>query len=244
MAKDDVAPLRMEVRFRNNLILRKMGEAGIETVAELCRKAQERDIDLKQMQVGELINMKELPIRKDGTWRTVAQNLALFFNCIPEHLFSEEQLETKLKTNRGHAELTFGQVHALLASVEAERLLPEAAAEQAEMGRLLEEMLGILPERLEKVVRLRFGIGVEEHTLEEVAAVFDLTRERVRQMEGRALRILRHPRHADYLGQYIDPPEEVDKRNGRVVQERKSCETHRANLRALNAELAKRYGKR
>ena len=56
-------------------------------------------------------------------------------------------------------------------------------------------MLKILSPREEKVIRLRFGIGCErEHTLDEIGQEFDLTRERIRQIEANALRRLRAPR--------------------------------------------------
>jgi RNA polymerase primary sigma factor len=55
-------------------------------------------------------------------------------------------------------------------------------------------ILKMLSAREEKVIRLRFGIGCErEHTLEEIGQEYDLTRERIRQIEARALRQLRAP---------------------------------------------------
>jgi RNA polymerase primary sigma factor len=61
-------------------------------------------------------------------------------------------------------------------------------------------ILKTLPPRQEKVIRLRFGIGCErEHTLEEIGQEFDLTRERIRQIEAKALRQLRSPERARHL---------------------------------------------
>ena len=55
-------------------------------------------------------------------------------------------------------------------------------------------MLATLTPREEKVLRMRFGIGEKsDHTLEEVGQDFDVTRERIRQIEAKALRKLRHP---------------------------------------------------
>lgn len=62
------------------------------------------------------------------------------------------------------------------------------------LKRLLGGLLSKLPPRSEYVIRLRFGLGgIEEQTLEEIGQRFDLTRERVRQIEAKALRILSHP---------------------------------------------------
>ena len=59
---------------------------------------------------------------------------------------------------------------------------------------IVNEVLQTIAPRYAKVLRLRFGIGMHtDHTLEEVGAKFDVTRERIRQIEAKALRMLRHP---------------------------------------------------
>ncbi|MBI2434912.1 MAG: RNA polymerase sigma factor RpoD [Candidatus Hydrogenedentes bacterium] len=69
----------------------------------------------------------------------------------------------------------------------------------------LDEVLGTLTEREEKVLRLRFGLGDGyPRTLEEVGSVFNVTRERVRQIEAKALRKMRHPTRARELKSFID----------------------------------------
>ena len=61
-------------------------------------------------------------------------------------------------------------------------------------------ILKTLSPKEEKVIRLRFGIGCErEHTLEEIGQEFDVTRERIRQIEAKALRQLRSPERARHL---------------------------------------------
>ncbi len=69
----------------------------------------------------------------------------------------------------------------------------------------LAEVLGSLTEREEKVLRLRFGLGDGyPRTLEEVGSVFNVTRERVRQIEAKALRKMRHPNRAKDLKNFVD----------------------------------------
>ena len=56
-----------------------------------------------------------------------------------------------------------------------------------------------------KVLRMRFGIGMNtDHTLEEVGKQFDVTRERIRQIEAKALRKLRHPSRSGHLKGFLD----------------------------------------
>ena len=66
-------------------------------------------------------------------------------------------------------------------------------------------VLGSLTAREAKVLRMRFGIDMNtDHTLEEVGKHFDVTRERIRQIEAKALRKLRHPTRSDHLRSFID----------------------------------------
>jgi RNA polymerase primary sigma factor len=68
----------------------------------------------------------------------------------------------------------------------------------------LEEVLTTLSPREARILRLRFGLDDgNEYTLEEVGRKFGLTRERIRQIEGRALRRLRHPRRSRQLKEYL-----------------------------------------
>ncbi len=67
------------------------------------------------------------------------------------------------------------------------------------------DVLGSLTTREEKVLRMRFGIEMNtDHTLEEVGKQFDVTRERIRQIEAKALRKLRHPSRSDHLRSFLD----------------------------------------
>ena len=68
-----------------------------------------------------------------------------------------------------------------------------------------QEILNSLTEREAKVLQMRFGIGMNtDHTLEEVGKQFDVTRERIRQIEAKALRKLRHPSRSDHLRSFLD----------------------------------------
>ncbi len=67
------------------------------------------------------------------------------------------------------------------------------------------DILSTLTPREAKVLRMRFGIGMNtDHTLEEVGKQFDVTRERIRQIEAKALRKLRHPSRSDHLRSFLE----------------------------------------
>jgi RNA polymerase primary sigma factor len=83
-------------------------------------------------------------------------------------------------------------------------LTPMQSAYQSMLKDKLEEILSTLTPREARVLRLRFGLDDgTTYTLEEVGQKFGLTRERIRQIEGRALRQLRHPKRARQLKDYL-----------------------------------------
>ncbi len=90
--------------------------------------------------------------------------------------------------------------------VEDERMVPpDAAADQQLLKETVTAVLNSLSKRERKVLELRFGlIDGRSRTLEEVGREFEVTRERIRQIEAKALRRLRHPQRASRLRDYID----------------------------------------
>jgi RNA polymerase primary sigma factor len=76
---------------------------------------------------------------------------------------------------------------------------PHIAAETANLSANTSVALATLTPREERVLRMRFGIGTKEHTLEEVGQAFNVTRERIRQIEAKALRNLKRPRRLKLL---------------------------------------------
>ena len=84
-------------------------------------------------------------------------------------------------------------------------LQPHEAALQDSMRDVVKEVLDSLTPREAKVLRMRFGVEMAtDHTLEEVGKQFDVTRERIRQIEAKALRKLRHPSRSDKLKSFLD----------------------------------------
>ncbi len=82
---------------------------------------------------------------------------------------------------------------------------PADAAEYSGLRDATKEVLDSLTPREAKVLRMRFGIEMNtDHTLEEVGKQFDVTRERIRQIEAKALRKLRHPSRSDKLRSFLD----------------------------------------
>ena len=84
-------------------------------------------------------------------------------------------------------------------------MAPGDAAVYAGLREATREAFQALTPREAKVLRMRFGIEMStDHTLEEVGKQFDVTRERIRQIEAKALRKLRHPSRSEQLRSFLE----------------------------------------
>jgi len=84
-------------------------------------------------------------------------------------------------------------------------ILPIEAAIQSNLRETTTRVLASLTPREERIVRMRFGLGMNtDHTLEEVGQQFSVTRERIRQIEAKALRKLKHPSRSSALRSFLD----------------------------------------
>jgi RNA polymerase primary sigma factor len=84
-------------------------------------------------------------------------------------------------------------------------ILPIDAAIQSNLREITTRVLASLTPREERILRMRFGIGMnKDHTLEEVGQQFSVTRERIRQIEAKALRKLKHPSRSRILRSFLD----------------------------------------
>jgi len=213
---EPVNEYRIKVTVRNNLILNAIENAGYKSVSEFCRAA-----GLPKTALTELIAMRKPPINQSGEFSDNAKALMEELCALPTDLWTTEQLTLKLKRNSAQRDVSSEGMRAAL-GMHAEELLelmkpddPDEAVLKHEMVSVVEEQLESLSPRAALVLRMRFGIGCEEHTFEEIGDKFDLTKERVRQIEAKALRHLKHPSRSDELRQllptYERSPEQKEK---------------------------------
>ena len=192
--------LLVQSRFRNAVLWDKM--AG-RTAAEVCR-----EIGVCQSEFGGFLNLKRSPKMKDGNYRPVAQKIAEHFKMLPEDLFPATLYALTLPDR---VERTFDSEHVMLSLQCAEaRMLPDATdldekLVSEELADEVGETLHQLSPRAEAIIKMRFGLedGVE-HTLEQVGEAFGINKERVRQIEAKALRHLRHPSLSKRLKPFLE----------------------------------------
>lgn len=196
---------RVEVKVKNNNILKRIEAAGYKTVGEFCRL---NDRPSWQSRIGDYVNLKQTPLNAAGDFFPHIYEMANMLNCSPEDLFTETQLQTALETNKRSIEVNEAEMKFMLTNAKQPLLLED----QVHFDRLPDKVVAILDmltPREAKVVRLRFGLdGTEPLTYDQLASNFDVTRERVRQIEQKALRKMRHPRRSEELREWTREHEE------------------------------------
>ena len=196
---------RVEVKVKNNNILKRIEAAGYKTVGEFCRL---NDRPSWQSRIGDYVNLKQTPLNAAGDFFPHIYEMANMLNCSPEDLFTETQLQTALETNKRSIEVNEAEMKFMLTNAKQPLLLED----QVHFDRLPDKVAAILDTltpREAKVVRLRVGLdGTEPLTYDQLASNFDVTRERVRQIEQKALRKMRHPRRSEELREWTREHEE------------------------------------
>ena len=138
------------------------------------------------------LNLTRSPIGRDGLLRECAWSLCDYLGASPDELWSDEQL-TPLARNSVQKDFSYEQVRSLCSSTGNGEMDPQSLAAQSQAARLLLASLDELTPKEAIVIRYRFGIGAPEMTLGEVGDRLGQSKERVRQIEMKALRKLRHP---------------------------------------------------
>ena len=190
---------RVDIKIRNNLLLSAIENAGFQSVAHFCKTA-----NIQSTSVYGLVSLKESPLKQDGTFTLVAQKILDYLCALPEDLWTEEQLWNTLTINTGRVLLDKHQMSVLSYGGEEEVLNLEDVVYKKEIQEKVHEVLESLTPQEEKIIELRFGLkGRHNYTLEETGALLDITDNRVRQIEAKALRKLRHPSRMKMLGEEI-----------------------------------------
>lgn len=178
---------RVQIKVRNARLLRAIEKAGHQPGQIFAR-------EVGISYTGHLLpylNLKRTPFDENGDLRPCAEMLCVFLNRLPDELWSEEQ-RYPLVTNAAEIELSAASVHELLASP-SDCADPLSLLEKKQAAQAVDALLDTLTPREAEVLRLRHGIDGEPMNLEEMAKAKGCSRERIRQIEAKALRKLRAP---------------------------------------------------
>lgn len=186
---------RLTIKVRNNRLLKAIETTGGTPGSKWCAAN-----GLTYTLVNDLINMTSSPLTIKGELRQEAVKLCEILNKLPEDLWSNEQLYP-LEKNFSEMEMDYAQVIALLPQEQQSYLPDFSEFEQAQTKALVSKLVSTLTPREQDVIRMRFE---DELTLAECAAQFNVERERIRQIEAKALRKMRHPARIGMLVNVLD----------------------------------------
>jgi len=183
---------RVTVKVRNARIINALAEIGEVVGAKVSAK-----IGIPYGKLLALSNLTISPIDKDGNVIPEVLKICEFTNKMPLELFSPDQI-VPLETNTAEVEMTADEVETLMLSSsgshDPEKLLSDSQSAQA-----IKDLLDTLSPRESKILQLRYGMDCDTHTYEEIGKVFEVTKDRIRQIEAKALRKMRHPSRAEKL---------------------------------------------
>lgn len=188
---------RIEVKVRNNWLLKRIEDEGHDTIAAFARASK-----IQQSIISAYITFRETPKRPGGQWRESFLKIAEALRCLPEDICPPQHLDKGLKKNKASFEADVVEVAGYLSgSFECSKPAIENIIRQEEEKEISTILTQRLTPREERVLRLRFGLvpDGEVRTLQQVAEEYGLIRERIRQIEAKAIRKLKHPKSSGLL---------------------------------------------
>ena len=187
---------RVRISVSNNLLRTAIEKAGFKSQADFARTN-----DINPQHLNALIGLRYAPINADGAFSVLANRVMEALDASPTDLWTEEQLTMALPKSSSTGSFDAKQLAQLQNRMTVNQIEHDVEddVDKNMLKNKVNEILEVLTPRENKVIKLRFGLdGCEEHTLEELAKIFDLTRERIRQIEMKAMRSIKG---ADYRGE-------------------------------------------
>ncbi|MES1926548.1 sigma-70 family RNA polymerase sigma factor [Salinisphaera sp. T31B1] len=187
----------VQIKVRNAPLMKMMRANGYSTSAELSRAC-----GVNQTTISAYLNLRKAPIKSDGDWALPVIRMADCLNVIPELLFPERHLYSPIENNTREVEFDWQEMMQLSHEANGcgDPLLDIEASQATED---VNEALEVLGEKEIFILKHRHGFDGEEKSLREIGEMLGLSTERVRQIEQKSLRLLRHPDRAKKLVQYV-----------------------------------------
>jgi RNA polymerase sigma factor (sigma-70 family) len=180
MEKNMSAEYRVKVSVSNNLLIQAIENAGYKNQSDFARA-----IDCNASYVNMLCGLRISPMTREGEFTKAANQVMEALGACPTDLWTEEQLTMNLKRSSSWSVMGREELNELMHG--APKSLLESVAGQ-ELKKAMDESRKSLTFREQRIIGLRFD---DDKTLEEVGKEVGLTRQRVRDIEARALRKLR-----------------------------------------------------
>lgn len=192
---------RLEIKVRNNAVLKRMEELGCESPVAFCKAHK-----LNYQEVHKIISFKSPFYRKRGNINGSIVKLANALQVLPDYIYPPERRGVPLERNKYIAEVEKADLMQISTSLRKDALPVDDRKMLDDFAPTIRRvMLEALTPREQRLLDKRFGItsGIPQ-TLDEVGAELNVGRERVRQMEAKAIRKMKHPARSRELREYIE----------------------------------------
>jgi|14BtaG_2_1085337.scaffolds.fasta_scaffold53636_1 hypothetical protein len=183
---------KVELKIKNGYLSSMMDSHDIKNVAELSRLT-----GIHQTPLGEILNLKKSAYNANGALRKHVARLCDYFLCEVYDIFPPDHINEPLRQSKFDAYVNRDQIH----QIEQAARDPYLLVSESELS--FDDMVNSdkLTDRQKKILKMRF---VDDLTLEQIGAKFNLSKERIRSIEAKAVRQLRWPRHSDKLRVFIE----------------------------------------
>ena len=184
---------RVKVSVSNNLLIQAIEDAGYKTQSDFARA-----IDCNVSYINSLCGLRVSPMTQEGEFTKTANLVMEALGACPTDLWTEEQLTMSLKRSSSWSAMGREELHELMNG--APKSLLESVAGQ-ELKVAMDESRKSLTYREQQIIGLRFD---DDKSLDECGKELGVSRERVRQLEAKALRKMRHPSRSDQLKSFVE----------------------------------------
>jgi RNA polymerase sigma factor (sigma-70 family) len=178
---------RLILKVKNNHLLKRMEICGIKNAAELSRESK-----VWPGEIGRMLDLSMTPYNDTGNIRPQVQRVCDVLMCAPEDIYPEAHMNSPLEKSLIEIEANAHELvprHYLTGTEDPLSLLENEDAS----SRIIPAMLESLTVRERSVIEARYGFDGDSETIDEIADRFDVTPERIRQIERKALTRMRNP---------------------------------------------------
>jgi DNA-binding CsgD family transcriptional regulator len=200
---------RLEIKVRNNAVLKRIEELGYESLPAFCREHK-----LHYNVVNHIISFKAPFYGKRGNINGSIIKLANALQVLPDYIYPPERRGEPLQNNKYIAEVEKADLMQVSTSLRMDAMPVDDRKMLNDLAPTIRNvMLEALTPREHRLIDKRFGLtsGTPE-TLDEVGDQLNVSRERIRQMEAKALRKMKHPSRSRKLREYIEFLDELNVR--------------------------------
>ena len=199
---------RLEIKVKNNVVLKRIEDMGYDSIFVFCRE--------KKLTYSSVLGITRFTApfyNRNGDISEMVLKLAVALEIMPEEIYPPERRQKPLKDNKYVVEIEKADLMQISTSLRMDALPLDDRKMLNDFSSAIKQVMLTLTPKEQRVLDLRYGLTHgEESTLEEVGNAFNLSRERIRHIEAKAIRKMKHPARSRLLREYLDFIHEVKAR--------------------------------